>query len=133
MSIIITHILEILLCYLSLTDRYIYQIKLIANPEENRAKIVEIMKRMKLKLTIFFILIFLVSIFYWYFISAFCAVYKNTQEIFIIDCVISFIIFLIDPFIVYAVVALVRFLSIKRLNNKKLSCLYKISRFIPIF
>ena len=133
LSIIITHVIEILLCYLSLTDRSIYQIKGLAKHEENKEKIFEIMNKMKIKLLIFFFSIFLVSIFYWYFISAFCAVYKNTQKIFIIVCVISLLIFLIDPFIVYALVTLVRFLSIKRINNKKVKCLYTISRIFPIF
>ena len=91
------------------------------------------MKKMKIKLLIFFFSVFLVSIFYWYFISTFCAVYNNTQGMYLIDCVISLLIFLIDPFIVYALVTLVRFLSIKRINNKKLKCLYTISRIFPIF
>ena len=36
--------------------------------------------------------------FFWYFISAFCSVYKNTQIILIKDTLISFTISMIYPF-----------------------------------
>ena len=131
-SIIITHIFEILLCYLSLTDRTVYKIKSIENPEENRGKMFEMIKKMKIKLIVFFITVFLVSIFYWYFISSFCAVYNNTQEIYIIDCIMSFVFFLIDPFIVYALISFLRLLSLRICNNK-IKWLFKISHLFPIF
>ena len=38
-------------------------------------------KCLKIKLGIFFFLSFLLMPFFWYFISCFCAVYKNTQTI----------------------------------------------------
>ena len=133
LSIIITHVFEILLCFLSLTDNYIYKIKTLAKDDDIGDKIFVVLKGMKIKLIIFFVLVFFISAFYWYFISAFCAVYKNTQGIYILDCVISVIFYLIDPFIVYALFALLRVISLKNINNKKLECLYKTSRLCPIF
>ena len=133
LSLIITHVFEILLCFLSLTDNYIYKIKNLSKEDDIGDKITQVLKGIKIKLLIFFILIFFISAFYWYFISAFCAVYKNTQGIYIIDCVISFIFFLVDPFIVYALFALLRTISLKNNNKKNLKCLYKTSRLCPIF
>ena len=46
-------------------------------------------------LIIFFIYSCILSAFYWYLISSFCAVYENTQTIFLINFFLTFIIFLI--------------------------------------
>ena len=50
---------------------------------------------MKVCINIKFILFFILSIiclsFFWYFISCFCGIYKNTQTILIKDTVISYI------------------------------------------
>ena len=133
LSIIITHVMEILLCFLSLTDRHIYEIKGLPKREATAEKIFEILRKMRIKLIIFYIMVVLISLFYWYFISAFCAVYHNTQGLYILDCVLSFIFFSIDPFIIYALVTLLRVLSFKKLGNKKIKLLYTISRLFPIF
>ena len=133
LSIIITHVIEILLCYLSLTDRTIYEIKALSKNGTKQKIIFNKMKKMKIKLIIFFIFTFIVELFYWYFISAFCSVYNNTQKIYIIDCVLSFIFFMIDPFIVYALVTLLRIISLKSSDKKNLNCLYILSQIFPIF
>ena len=72
---------------------------------------------------------FLLTLFYWYFISAFCAVYKNTQIAFIIDCAISFIVYLIDPFFVYGLLVLIRIIGIKC----KMENIFNLGRIFPIF
>ena len=129
LSIIITHIFEIFLCFFTLTDRYYYLIKAITKPETAGKKIFGILKGIKIRLVIFFIFMFLLELFYWYFISAFCAVYKNTVVNFIIDSLISFIIFLVDPFFVYALIALIRIIGLKC----KVKCLFNLGRIFPIF
>ena len=113
LSIIITHVFEILLCFLTLTDRYYYQIKALTKIKTAGNKIIDILNKIKRRTFIFFNLMFLLSLFYWYFISAFCAVYKNSQTAFIIDCVLSFIVYLINPFIVYGLLALIRIIGIE--------------------
>ena len=133
LSIIITHIVEILLCYLSLTDRIIYEIKTLENPDENRNIIIRKIKKIKIRLIVFFVLVFFVSIFYWYFISSFCAVYNNTQKMYIIDCILSFVFFLIDPLIIYGLITFLRILAVKKICNKKIKWLFKISHLFPIF
>ena len=133
LSVIISHVMEIFLCFLSLTDRYIYYIKGLPKKERTGVKIFEVLKKMKIRLVAFYVTIFFVSIFYWYFISAFCSVYFNTQSMYILDCVLSFAFFLIDPFFVYALVSLLRILSLCKNKNKKFKFLFKISRIFPIF
>ena len=133
LSIIITHVVEIILCFLSFTDRYIYEIKALPKNEIRPDKIFNILKKVRIKLIIFFISCFAISLFYWYFISAFCAVYYNTQGLYLLDCFLSFIFFSIDLFIIYAIVALLRYLSLKIIKKKKIKCLYTASRIFPIF
>lgn len=59
---------------------------------ENIRKISKINKCLKVKLAFFIILEFSVMIFFYYFVSAFCEVYKNTQGSWIIDFLVSVVI-----------------------------------------
>ena len=113
-----------------LTDKYVYQIKrLKLRTITNMNKIYRIIQ---LKLCFFFIITFLLFIFYWYIISAFCAVYMNTQIIFIKDSAFSFILGLVYPFILYLFPSCLRIICLKN-KNINLKCLYKLSDIIPIF
>ena len=132
-SLIIGHILEVILCYLSLTDTSIYMIKELSKSKENASKIIQILNCLNKKLIVFFVFTFLLFLFYWYFISAFCAVYQNTQIIFIRDSLTSFITSMIDPFLIYAGTTILRIISLVKCCKKKLRCVYGISQFLPIF
>ena len=132
-SLIATHIIEVLLCYLSMTDTTIYRIKELSRSKQNEEKILDEIKCMKRKLIGFFISTCLLFLFYWYFISAFCAVYQNTQKTFLLDSLISIIVQFIDPFFIYGLKILLRHLSMLKCANKKLGCVYKTSDLIPIF
>ena len=129
-SVIVSQLIEVLLCFLSLTDKYVYQIKrLKLRTITNMNKIYRIIQ---LKLCFFFIITFLLFIFYWYIISAFCAVYMNTQIIFIKDSAFSFILGFVYPFILYLFPSCLRIICLKN-KNINLKCLYKLSDIIPIF
>ena len=132
-SILVTHAMEIILCFLSMTDVHYYQIKALPKKEKTDEKIFDIIACMQRKLTGFFIFTFLVFLFHWYFISAFCAVYQNTQEIFLRDSGIAILTSLIDPFFIYGITSILRTISLSACCKKKLGCVYKISDLIPIF
>ena len=76
-SIISTHVIEVFLCYLSMTDTVMYEIKELAQRKFTEQVINEKIKTMKKKLIGYFISTFILFAFYWYFVSAFCAVYQN--------------------------------------------------------
>ena len=135
-TLIVSHILEVILCFFSMTDVHIYQIKeLDYKDKKNGEKIVDILNCIQIKLTIFFIFTFLLFLFFWYFISAFCAVYQNTQKIFLRDTMISFLSSLIDPFFIYGLTTILRRISLSNIckNNCCCGCVFKISDIIPIF
>ena len=133
LSIIITYVVEVILCYVTFTDRYIYEIKSFHKNENNLDKTFKILKFVRNKILGFFIVALVILLFYWYFISAFCAVYPNTQKIYLIDCTISFAVFSIIPFFVYAISTLLRVISLKDINKKRFKCLYKAGQTFPIF
>jgi hypothetical protein len=53
--------------------------------------IYEINRKLKIKIIIFIILEFLIMLFFFYFVTAFCEVYRNTQISWLIDSFVSFI------------------------------------------
>jgi hypothetical protein len=132
-SLISTHIIEVVLCYFSMTDTTYYKIKELSKNKQNDEKIINEIQCMKKKLIGFFVFTFLLFLFYWYFISAFCAVYQNTQKTFIIDSFISIVIQFIDPFFIYGFTTLLRYISLTKCAGKNMECLYKTSYLIPIF
>ena len=131
--LIANHIIEVYLCYLSMTDSVYYEIKELSKKPDNSKKIINMIDCMKTKLIIFFISTFILFLAYWYFISAFCAVYKNTQYIFVRDSSISFATSLLDPFVTYGLTMILRKISLSICCRKKAGCLYKLSDIIPIF
>ena len=128
---IISQLIEIFLCYLSLTDKHIYQI-MDSAPTIKKKEIITILKCIKIKLVLFFIFTFLFITFYWYTITSFCAVYENTQITFIKDSLLSFLLSILYPFIIYLIPSALRTIS---LRNKEinLKCVYKLSEIIPFF
>ena len=130
-STIISQLLEVFLCFLSLTDKYMYQFKsfLISGKIKRNQ---EIIRCIRIKLNIFFLFTFLIFIIYWYIITVFCGVYRNTQITFIKDSLISFSISMIYPFVIYFFTSILRMCAL-RSSKKNMKCLYKMSYIIPFF
>ena len=130
-STLISSVINFILRLLSLTERQILTIKQerdLLNLQQNSNRII---KCLKIKLAIFFILSFLFMLFFWYFISCFCAVYKNTQIILIIDTLISFALSMIYPFVLNLFPGFLRIYTLK-MNTKDRKCLYILSGYISL-
>ena len=130
---VISQLLQIFLNYLTMTDIHYYQIKAMKNDNDIKNKISAMFKCIKYKIIIYFIFSFLLFLFYWYIIACFCAVYENTQKIFIIDSISSFLLGLAYPFVLYLFPAGLRLLSLKAKEKKNLKFLYCLSDVIPFF
>ena len=129
-SKIVSQLIEVFLCFLSMTDKHYYQIKNLEH--QSRFKVFNIIKCIIIKLAFFFLFTFIMFLFYWYAISCFCAVYVNAQIAFIKDSISSFILGLLYPFILYLFPVLLRIISL-RAKKANLLCLFKISDIIPFF
>ena len=134
-TVIVNKILEALLCFFSMTDSYYYEIKELPKDKIDEKIIGDILKCIKKKLIGFFVFTCLLFLFYWYFISAFCSVYQNTQIIFLKDTLISFITSAIEPFFIYAFTSFLRFISLSSYCKKQYCSgfVYKMSDIIPLF
>ena len=132
-SVILSQLIELLVCYLSYTDKHIYKIKELRKNNINKEKILQILQCMKFKLIGFYTFTTIFFVFYWYLISCFCAVYQNTQIIFIKDSASSFLTGLIYPFILYLFPSVLRIIALKDVEKKRLKFVYKLSDIIPIF
>ena len=129
-STIISQLIEIFLCYLSLTDKYFYQIKNFRRISRYQLK--RIIKFIQIKLILFFIFCSLMFIFYWYLITCFCTVYQNTQIAFIKDSIFSFVLGIFTPFGIYLIPSLLRIIALKAVKSNYIY-LYKLSNLIPLF
>ena len=129
-STVISQIMEVFICFLSLTDKHFYEFKNMQKKDKD--KMLSILQCVERKITLFYIITFIMFAFYWYSIACFCAVYRNTQIAFIKNSLSSFALGLLYPFILYLFPALLRIISLKA-DKAKLSCLYKTSDLIPFF
>ena len=129
-STIVSQIIEVFLCFLSLTDKHIYQIKHLEINQKYKKIILDVFKVIKIKLIVYWIFTFIFFGLYWYAVACFCAVYYNTQSAFLKDSFISFFISLVYPLILYTFPTAFRICALKCKNN---SCLFKISEVIPFF
>jgi len=110
-----------------------YKIKVSSeknNKEYYKKEIFKTFTNIKFKFICYFLLSFFMMAFFWYLISAFCAVYKNTQIILLKDILFSFLLNLIYPFALYLLPAGLRILSLKD-KKKRLRIIYCFSNIIP--
>ena len=70
-------------------------------------------------------------IIFWYYLSAFCAVYKNTSKILITDTLISFGISMIYPFGINLIPGIFRIHALKDKRKSK-NCIYTFSIIISL-
>ena len=128
-SIIISSIINMIIKSLSLSQSNIAKIK----NEKNLEKSLKIMKKeikcLIIKFIFFFIICFSFLALFWYYISCFCAVYKNTQIYLIKDTLISFGLSLIYPFSFYLIPVMFRIPTLKY-KDKCINWCYKISKIL---
>ena len=131
-STIISTIITLIIKYFALNEKNLIEIKNseINNLEMSSKKVTEVIKCLKIKFVNFFILSNLFLIMFWYYMSCFCAVFKNTQFHVLKDALFSFGLSLAYPFAICLIPGLFRIPSLRKGNRKKL---YLISRIIQLF
>ena len=133
-STIISQILQIFVNYLTMTDIHYYQLKELKKDNNiNSKEALSVIKCIKIKIIVYFSSTFLLFLFFWYSCAAFCAVFENTQGIFVADSYMSFLMGLIYPFMLYLAPTALRILSLKAKKKKNLKILYSLSDKIPVF
>ena len=127
-STIISSVIITLVKFTALTEGNVIKIK--------SAKLTELetvykseAKCMKIKMIIFYVIIFILLLFCWYYVGCFCAVYENTQTQLLKDTVSSFAAAMIYPFVIDLIPGLFRIPALRD-KDKKSSCRYTFSKLI---
>ena len=128
-SFLISHVITIFIKLIFLSGKNIIKIKMEQNYNLAYNASYSVKRNLCIKYTIFFIsgLIFLV--FFWMVLSAFGAVYQNTQIFIFENTLISFAFDLFYPFIINIFPCILR---ISSLSSKKSECVYNFSKFLHI-
>ena len=119
-SSLITILCNIIIKRLALSEQNLLNIKKMKNRIIRNKECLYLYKCLRTKINIFFIVGIFFLIFFWYFISSFCAVYKNTQIIFLKNCTLSFCLSMIYPFVFNLIPGLFRIPSLKYENKNYL-------------
>ena len=87
------------------------------------------LKKLKIKLIIYFILIFIIGLLFLYYVSAFCAVYRYSQKYWFYGFLESFGMDFLTAFVTTLFLTLLKFIAIR----KKIKFLFTLSNIIGIF
>ena len=74
---------------------------------------------LKVKFIIYFIISSIFLLFFWYYLAMFCAIYRNTQSHLIKDTLLSFVLSLLYPFVIYLLPGIFRIPSLSDKDSKK--------------
>lgn len=128
-STIACAIINFLLKFLSLSQSDVKKIKEEKNLDMAKKHTQKFIKCLAVKIFFFFSLVIIFLFLFWYYDTAFCSVYKNTQKHLIIDTLTSFLLSMIYPFGICFATACVRILALR----KKCSCLFCVSKVLQMF
>ena len=123
-STLISRFIDSLIRKLALSQDNIVELKQEKQITNKQKK--NLLRILKIKFMLYFILTFISIMFFWYYITCFCGIYVNTQVHLIKDSLISLVISLLLPFVLYLIPGIFR---ITALNSEKpdRKILYKFS------
>ena len=130
-SSLISIIINAIIKFLSSSEDKVFEVKEAKrnNSENLDIKIKNLYITLKIKFALFFIITSIILIFYWFYITCFCAIYKNSQIHLIKDTISSFIMSLIFPFPIIFLPVIFRRIT---LEDEKMSrnLLYRFSQIL---
>ena len=128
-SFIVTLVLSGLLKMLSSSKK---QLNKIIKEREDKKEYLEAIEKelnkLKIKLVWYYIIVFILGIFFVYYVSAFCAVYQNSQTFWLIGCFESMALDFITPFLICLILSVLRYIGIK----SRSSCAYKTAKILNV-
>ena len=130
-SSLISAVINILLKMLALSQGLILDFKQNKEKKDLYKREKSLDDKLKLKFILYFLLSTILLLFFWYYISMFCAIYINTQLHLIKDTLISFGLSLFYPFGVNLIAGIFRIPSLSNQKNQR-SYLYNLSKIIQM-
>ena len=130
-SNLISTTINFLINKLSLSEENVITIKNIINRKNYGKNLSKLKKYLLIKFILYYILSFIFLSFFWFYVSCFCIVYKNTQLFLIKDTSISFILSLTYPFVIYLLPGFLRIPALRDKKNNK-QYMYKIGKLLQL-
>ena len=130
-STLISTVINMIFKKLSLSQDKLLKIKKEKNVNIAKEKSIKMLSCLKIQFLIFFTISLLFMLYFWYFISCFCAVYINTQKILFADTSISFGLSMLYPFGLNLLPGLMRIPALREKKKDK-KCLYKMSTIVSL-
>ena len=125
-SFIISTIIDFLITFFSLSEDNILDFKKDKDRTTVNQRYKSLKKKLSIKFVLYFIISFLLLLFFWYYLAMFGYIYKNTQIHLIKDTGISYGLSFISPFGFYLIPCFFRICSLSKKNR---GCCYKVSIF----
>ena len=130
-SSLISIFLNMIIRYLSLTQKNISELKQIKQITILLKESQNLNAFLKIKFILFFIITYILLVLFWYYLACFCAVYKNTQIQLIKNTLISFNLSFFYYFGIYLFPGIFRIISLKN-GKRNNECLYNISLILQL-
>ena len=130
-SSLITAVLNTLLKILALSSNAIIALKSNKSTINIIQRGKNLISRLKAKFILFFILGFIFLLFFWYYLSMFCTIYRNTQIHLIKDTLISFALSFLSPFGIYLLPGIFRIPALANPKEKRIY-LYNLSKILQM-
>ena len=130
-SSLISAVINILLKMLALSQGLILDFKQKKEKKDLEGREKSLEDKIKVKFILYFLFSTILLLFFWYYISMFCAIYVNTQLHLIKDTLISFGLSLLYPFGINLIPGIFRIPSLSNHKNKR-SYLYNLSKIVQM-
>ena len=131
-SSLISLVIDILSKLLALSSDDISEFKLDKTKEDINEREKKLRKKLSIKFVLYFIMSFIFLLFFWYYISMFGVIYRNTQKHLLKDALISFVMSLFFLLAILLIPGFFRIPSLSDPKNKR-EYLYKLSKLILEF
>ena len=132
-NVVLSSICSIIMAFIirlvTLNDRDINKILSETETEKREDQIALTKNSLNIRATIFYAFSIIAVGICWYYVSAFCAVFKNSQGHYFINTIVSFIVCNLWPIVTSGITTGLRKLSL----SKESSALYKFSQIVSLF
>ena len=132
-NIILSSLCSFIAClivrYVCLNERDISKITSERNRENRSALIEKLRRKDKIKLYVLYGITAVLIILCWYYVSAFCAIFKNSQKNYLINFLICYIVCNLWPCVTSIIPTIMR----RKALSDRSKCLYNASQIVSIF
>ena len=118
-STLISKVFSLLLNKFALSEGNILDFKESKIKKHLNQRVEKLYFCLRVKFILYFITSSIFMIFFWYYLSMFCAIYRNTQSHLFTDTLLSFALSLMYPFVIYLLPGIFRMNSLSNKEGKK--------------